>query len=76
MNRPETPVGAKIKAAEALLHCTDHLLAVYDAMPVVNAMGDYINGKYGNLPNFGSNSNYYGVQPPDTSSDLYFLIGF
>lgn len=60
MHRPQTPVGAKVKAAEALLHCTDHLLAIYDAMPLVNTMSDYINGKYG-----------VGPDPPDepTSSE-------
>jgi len=64
MNSPETGPGLKVKAAEGLLHCTDHLLVVYDAMPVVNATSDYIDGggmKGKGSFNSNSDSNSYGV---------------
>lgn len=71
----------KIEGCGKLLECTNSLAQFYDAMPVVNAMGDQINGKYGNLPTFSSSRNgfnSYGVQsglgpppdePPSTSSE-------
>jgi len=73
MHRPQTPVVAKIYV-ETLLHCTDHLLAVYDAMPIVNAMGDYINGKYGGngFPrSTNSSSNSYEVGSLDEPTSIY-----
>jgi len=68
MNAPETGPATKVKAAEALLHCSDHLCSFYDAMPVVNAMGDYINGKYGGFT-LGSHNNFDGNSYGVTSDD-------
>lgn len=55
-------MGAKVKAAEVLLQCTDHLLAVYDAIPVVNGMSDYIKGNMEVFPT--SETELFGIPIP------------
>ena len=44
INKPQTPSATQVKAAEALMHCTVHLIEIYDAMPLVKAMKDYTDG--------------------------------
>lgn len=58
MKSPETPPGARVKAADVLLQCTSHMVQLYDAMPLVKSLGDYIN----------QNGASTGQQPPPSSS--------
>jgi len=68
--QPSQQTGPRIQveACGKLLNCTQALTELYDAVPVVNAMGDYIEGKYYGANGFprsnsnsNSNSNSYGV---------------
>jgi hypothetical protein len=79
LNNPHANLGVQVKAAEALLHCSSELCSFFDAMPIVNSMSDYINGKYGNVPGWNkdrdrdrtywssNDSNSYGVSGDDSS---------
>ena len=64
IKNPKTPPGAKIKAADTLLASTRTMVSLYDSMPVVKSLGDYINANCSN-----SNSNgQQQIPPPSTSS--------
>ena len=58
MKSPETPIGAKIKAADVLLECTRSMVSLYYAMPLVKSLGDWIN----------ANGAPSGQQPPSSST--------
>ena len=56
MRNTQNPIGARIRAADVLLQCTSHMVQLYDSMPVIKSLGDYINQNQNQQP------------PPSTSS--------